>query len=332
VQPPIAVQPPIIDISGLVAGDRDALARVASQIEGPAAEWGVFHVAGHGIAEDQLARFDDAMHRFFDQPRDVKLQLRRTRDNARGFYDEELTKNQPDWKEVFDYGAERSAAAASARHSDGVNQWPEGLPGFREAMVEHFDSCVALADALLRGICVSLGIVPDALAEEFANHTGFVRLNRYAACADPAPPDAPFFPESGALGVHHHTDAGLLTILYQDDVAGLQAWHDDRFVVIEPVSGALTVDLGDMLTVWSNDRYHSPLHRVLAHESKTRHSAPFFYNPNYETTCMPIREIFAVGERSHYRPISWGHFRDQRSAGDYADYGDEIQIGNFRVE
>ena len=32
---------------------------------------------------------------------------------------------------------------------------------------------------------------------------------------------------------------------------------------------------------------------------------------------------------ARFRPVSWAHFRDQRSAGDFADEGDEIQVDDF---
>jgi len=324
------MQPPIVDISGLVDGQPGALERVARALREPAADWGAFHVVGHGIAQTQLARFDSAMRAFFALPREAKRRTRRTRDNARGFYDEELTKNRPDWKEVFDYGAECEPAAQASQHSDGVNQWPEALPGFREALLAHYGACERVGLALLRALCVSLGLPPDILREAFAEHSSFVRLNCYRPSPNPAPPDAPLFPEDAQLGVHHHTDAGGLTLVYQDDVGGLQLWYDDAFRLIEPVDDALLVHMADMLQVWSNDRFCSPLHRALTHGDRTRYSAPFFLNPGYTATCEPLRSLLRAGERAHYRPVSWRHFRDQRSAGDYADYGEEIQIAHFR--
>ena len=322
-------QPPTLDIGGLVQGDPGALVRVAAELEAPCVAWGVFHVTGHGIPASALGRFEACMRAFFGLSRAQKRALRRTRENARGYYDEELTKNRPDWKEVFDYGAEREVGSSDAVHSDGINQWPSGLPGFRETLLAHYDACERVGLALLRALCVSLGAAPDALAHAFVGHSSFVRLNRYPPCPDPAPANAPLFPERGAFGVHHHTDAGALTLLVQDAVGGLQVRHGGRFVVIQPVEGALAVNLGDMLQVWSNDRYVSPLHRVLAPRARERLSAPFFLNPSYTTTCRPL--LGRPGEPSRYRPISWSHFRDQRSAGDYADYGHEIQISDFRI-
>ncbi len=327
----MTTQPPIVDVTGLVEGDAAALARVAADLPGPCTEWGVFQIVGHGVPEQELAEFDAAMNAFFARPHEEKRRLLRTRDNAWGYYDEELTKNRPDWKEVFDYGAERS----DGRHSDGVNQWPTGRgaedEAFRHALLRHHASCERVAHAVLRALCASLGLEAETLAPFFAQDSSFVRLNRYAPCDEPAAPDAPFFPDEGHLGVHHHTDAGAFTLLLQDDVEGLQAYVGDEWITVEPVPGALNVNLGDMLQVWSNDRYRSPLHRVIVHRDRARCSAPFFFNPGYETVCAPLPGLLEAGETPRFRPVSWSHFRDQRSAGDYADYGAEIQIEDFRI-
>jgi isopenicillin N synthase-like dioxygenase len=330
------VQPPVIDVSGLAEGDDGARVRVAADLERPCAEWGVFQIVGHGVPADELAEFEAAMRRFFARPPDEKATVRRTRENARGYYDEELTKNRPDWKEVFDYGAERAAGEAPARHSDGVNQWPGGrgeeAAAFQRILLRHHASCTRVAHALLRALCTSLGLAPDALTPAFGRDSSFVRLNRYAACPEPADPDAPLFPDRGHLGVHHHTDAGALTLVYQDAVEGLQVHHGGRWHTLDTVPGAFAVNLGDMLQVWSNDRYRSPLHRVIVHRDRARCSAPFFFNPSYDTVCAPLPGLLEAGEAPRFRPISWAHFRDQRSAGDFADYGAEIQIDDFRIE
>ena len=85
------------------------------------------------------------------------------------------------------------------------------------------------------------------------------------------------------------------------------------------------VNLGDMLQVWSNDHYRSPLHRVIASSDRDRYSAPFFFNPSAGAICRPL------SEPPHYRPIPWSEFRSLRSAGDYADLGEEVQISHYRV-
>jgi isopenicillin N synthase-like dioxygenase len=94
----------------------------------------------------------------------------------------------------------------------------------------------------------------------------------------------------------------------------------------------LSVNLADMLQVWSNDRYRSPLHRVIVHRDRERVSAPFFLYPSYETICEPLTGTLGARAKPRFRPISWARFRDQRSAGDYADYGAEIQIDDYRLD
>jgi isopenicillin N synthase-like dioxygenase len=37
------------------------------------------------------------------------------------------------------------------------------------------------------------------------------------------------------------------------------------------------------------------------------------------------------GERPKYRTVNWGAFRQARTDGDYADFGKEIQIADFRI-
>jgi isopenicillin N synthase-like dioxygenase len=58
-----------------------------------------------------------------------------------------------------------------------------------------------------------------------------------------------------------------------------------------------------------------------------RNSAPFFFNPSPEATYAPL----TTSEPARYRPIRWGEFRANRSAGDYADVGEEIQISHYRI-
>jgi isopenicillin N synthase-like dioxygenase len=86
-------------------------------------------------------------------------------------------------------------------------------------------------------------------------------------------------PASGRLGIHHHTDAGALTLLLQDDQPGLQVYHEGGWHLVEPRADALVVNIGDVVQLWSNDRYQAALHRVLASGKAERYGAPFFFNP-----------------------------------------------------
>ncbi|MEZ5504271.1 MAG: 2OG-Fe(II) oxygenase family protein [Halioglobus sp.] len=183
------------------------------------------------------------------------------------------------------------------------------------------NACESVARQLLAGISQNLGMSLDYLGRGFgSDHSSFLRLNYYPPCAAP----------DQHLGISHHTDAGALTVLWQDQQAGLQFFHNGSWCTVAPVPGALVINIGDIVQVWSNDRYRAPLHRVLASATESRYSAPFFFNPSYDTNYAPVSGALA-GSAPRYRAINWGEFRTLRAAGDYADVGEEIQIEHYRI-
>ena len=92
---------------------------------------------------------------------------------------------------------------------------------------------------------------------------------------------------------------------------------DGAWSTVSPTPGAFTINTGDMARIWSNDRYHAPLHRVLTHPTEVRYSAPFFFNPGYGTRVLPLPSL----GRPNFEPCLWGYYRAQRFAGDFADFG-----------
>jgi isopenicillin N synthase-like dioxygenase len=290
-------------------------------------DWGFFQITGHGIPPAQLAAARAQMQAFFALPDIAKQALARTATNAWGFYDRELTKNRRDWKQIFDVGP----AIEDGPLAGTTPQWPTSLPDFRPAILALSAALETVAYRIVQGIAVNLGVQPAHLFEAFERHTSFLRLNYYPLCDDPAPPDSPTLSTQGHLAIHHHTDAGAVTVLLQDDQPGLQVLHNNAWHRVEPRPDALVINIGDVVQVWSNDRYIAPVHRVIASRAKVRYSAPFFFNPSPETNYAPLPGV-CRGLAPRYRPINWGEFRAGRAAGDYADLGEEIQISDFRME
>ena len=210
------------------------------------------------------------------------------------------------------------------------NRWPADDADLRDKLERYRDACEQLALRLLGAVAVELGGSAASLTRHFLpRHTGFVRLNHYPV-DDPLRDraDVPHL-EVADLGVHHHTDAGALTVLLQDEIGGLQVFKEGHWHAVAPCSGALVINTGDMLQVWSNDRYRAAIHRVLAMEQKDRYSVPFFFNPRADTVVEPLASATA-GTTARYRPVDWSEFRSLRTDGDYADYGTEVQISQYR--
>ncbi len=117
----------------------------------------------------------------------------------------------------------------------------------------------------------------------------------------------------------------------QDAQPGLEVFRNQRWHLVEPRADALVINIGDIVQVWSNDRYRASLHRVVADESAERFSAPFFFNPAYDMNYAPLPSSIDAQHPARYSAINWGEFREQRAAGDYADYGEEVQISDYRT-
>ena len=285
-------------------------------------EWGFFLLTGHDIDAAFKGQLLASVRAFFEQSKEAKNNIRRTQSNCWGYYDAELTKNRQDWKEILDIGlAETQGPLAGA-----YPQWPAD-DAFVELVSRLRDQLHETALAVVDAVVATLNDSID-IGNPFSNHSSFLRLNYYSPC--PAPYDPNNHGEDtqqGELGISHHTDAGAVTVLMQDEHPGLQVLHRQQWRDVPPQDDALIINIGDIVQVWSNDRYPAPQHRVLVNSRHSRISTPYFLNPDYGYNYAPL----TGSEPPRYRPINWGEFRAQRSAGDYADYGSEIQISDFRT-
>lgn len=318
---------PVIDISAIARNAAGETAqRAVNEIACACRDWGFFQVVNHGVPDSLV---DEVWHHtlsFFASPAAMKQRILRTKENPWGYYNNELTKNQRDKKEVFDYTTDGTDPIYGAQ-----NRWPDFGAPFRDTMRAYLEACTRLSLKLLEAFCVGLDLPADFMRGDFAeSHTGFVRLNHYPV-ADPLGEGNGETLRPADMGVHHHTDAGALTVLLQDDVGGLQVYRDGFWHDIPSVPGAFVVNTGDMMQVWSNDRYQAAIHRVLAMRDRDRYSIPFFFNPAATTDVSPLPSVVSNDRPPRYRTINWSEFRARRTDGDYADYGPEVQIAQYRI-
>jgi isopenicillin N synthase-like dioxygenase len=292
------------------------------EIDRACREWGFFQAVGHGIDPRLTATLQRQMRAFFAQPVYEKRKILRTAQNPWGFYDQELTRHTPDWKQIFDVGPPEGGVI--------VPQWPEALPGFRPAIEQFYSACNELALQILGSIALSLGVPARSLDGYFRPvHTCFLRLNYYPKCPTPERPVDCSVASNGYLGVNQHTDAGAVTVLLQDEQPGLEVCRDGAWHLVEPRPDAVVVNIGDIVQVWSNDRYRAALHRAFVQTDAERFSAAFFLNPPYSADYAPLPSAIDARHPARYRSINWGEFRSRRTAGDYAHAGEYAQISQY---
>ncbi|XP_008236701.1 PREDICTED: protein DMR6-LIKE OXYGENASE 2 [Prunus mume] len=326
---------PLIDLSPLNSSDNisdpKAIGGVVREIGNACKEWGFFQVINHGVLLDKRKKIEDAARKFFAQPLEEKRKITRDEKSLFGYYDTEHTKNVRDWKEVFDFAVEdpmlmpASLDPEDKEETKWTNQWPEYPQELRVASEEYTEEVEKLALKLMGLIALSLGVPADRFNSYFKDQTSFIRLNYYPPCPSP----------QLALGVGRHKDSGALTVLAQDEVGGLEVKRkrDGEWIQVKPTPNAYIINVGDIIQVWSNDRYESVEHRVLVNSERGRFSIPYFVNPAHYTLVKPLEELTHEQEDpAKYKPYSWGKFLSHRKLSNFKKHNAEnIQLYHFRV-
>jgi isopenicillin N synthase-like dioxygenase len=271
---------PVVDIASLLAGSDPSPA--AFEIDRACREVGFFGIVGHGVDPALQERLEAASHEFFALPDSEKSAIAMARSGAawRGWFPVggELTSGAADRKEGIYFGVEHDRAhprVADATPLHGPNQFPAVPSQLGPAVLDWLTAMRPIADAVLRGIAVGLGLPAAWFEDELTSDpTILFRIFHY--------------PPGGAddeWGVGEHSDYGLLTLLAQDHNGGLQvksldgAWFD-----VEPTPGVLVCNLGDMLERLTGGRYRSTPHRVRNSSGNRRLSFPYFFDPSWDAT------------------------------------------------
>jgi len=278
---------PVVDIAPMLGGaDPDARQRVAAGIGEACRAHGFFYIAGHGIDDALQAGLRDASRAFFALPDAEKMRLEMLHGGRawRGYFPVggELTSGRPDLKEGLYFGTELPPDDARVRAGwplHGANLWPAEVPALRAAVLNYMEAASRAAQAVLAAVALSLGLEEDWFRRHYtADPTVLFRIFRYP-------------PQSAAddgWGVGEHTDYGLLTLLLQDDVPGLQVRTPQGWLDAPPLPGTLVCNIGDMLDRLTGGAYRSTPHRVRNASDRERFSFPLFFDPDFTARVTPL--------------------------------------------
>ncbi|KAL5078492.1 hypothetical protein RYX36_006913 [Vicia faba] len=301
---------PIIDLSE--TSQENLISKIGKACE----KWGFFQIINHGVPSELITKVENEARKFFELSIEEKKKLKRDAFNTTGYHDAEHTKTTRDWKEVYDFLAKDGVQIPCSDDPHDLelctqkNQWPQSLPHFRKIMEEYGGKLEKLSYKLLKLILLSLGLADGKFLDCFKNHLSFTRLNYYPPCP---------FPDL-ALGVGSHKDPCILTVVLQDDIGGLQVKKNllGGWIPVKPIPNALVVNLGDVLQVWSNDKYDSPEHRVVLNSQKERFSYPFFLFPGHHIIVKPAEELVSEQNPTKYKAYNFGKYYANRTHADFS--------------
>ena len=282
---------PMIDISGYLAG-ADATSTIEA-VRDACERVGFFLVTGHGIDQALFGGVVDSMMGLAALPESELAAL--ASPTGHPFRGVIVKRN-----ESGDVTSLRMQANRFENPRDAVahgvpvafadyfhpNVWPHQIPEFRAA----WRSCMMATREVGRHIMALFALALDLPSDYFHSALELdvtaLSANWYPSQRTLSTGDAP------AVILPAHEDSGVLTLLYQGgDYTGLQLHTAaGMWVDVPVVAGSLVINIGDLMTRWTNGRWQSTTHRVIAsaEPGRSRVSIPTFYLPAVDTVVAPL--------------------------------------------
>jgi isopenicillin N synthase-like dioxygenase len=305
---------PVINVSAFATGAAPGPERdeVAAFLDSTCRETGFFLIDGHGVDPGTRAAMFEAMRAFFAMPLADKEAIAIGKSPCHrgyvGIATEILDDKDAlagDLKETLDTGGEHGPdhpEVIAGVPLFGPNQFPD-LSGFREAWESYRAQVIEAARRVQRAMARALGLPDDEIVDLPGGETMYhLRHIHY-------PPQRTSTPAPGQLGCGVHTDYGTVTLLADDGVGGLQVMRrDGAWIDVRIPDDLLVVNLGDLMAIWTNDRWVSNPHRVVNPPDTDRYSMPLFVTPPYHAEIACLESCLAPGQQPAYPPQLAGEY------------------------
>ena len=276
----------VIDVSRIFSDQLSDRQAVADQVRKACKDIGFFYVTRHGIPNSVAKATVNATLDFFRQPLEVKEEVHFDHEieGYTGINNEQINKTEPvDVYEKFKLQYRPSLDPTSklpGYPTGGVYQefpWEKtaSVPSFQPAISDCFTARLQLARRLIRICALALELPEDYFDEMVAQPFAGLALNYF-----PTPNTV----NTGAndeesiehVGLGSHTDFGLITLLWQDH-PGLQVLSPGGdWIKVNPIPDTLICNLGDLMSLITNRRFISDVHRARNVSREERVSMPFF--------------------------------------------------------
>jgi len=299
---------PILDLGDWLAGG--SIEPLVAQFKAACTNTGFLYVRNHGIPRSALDAVFDATRRYFSLSMEERLKDKIDERFRRGFMPYGVTQHpghKPDLKESYELGVDLPVTDPDVQAGlplHGPNRWPADKPWLKEAAEAYFGHAVALGRNLLRIFATALEQPEDFFLQWCQKPMVQSRLFHY-------PPQSS--PTALELGAAAHTDYGMLTILAQDPIGGLELrTRSGEWVGAPYIEDTLVINLGDMVKVWTNDSYVSNPHRVANRTGRERFSIPTFFNLDYATPVACLPQFQSADNPSRHAPVKSGDYLVKR--------------------
>ncbi|OBZ71179.1 hypothetical protein A0H81_08531 [Grifola frondosa] len=278
----------------------------------------------HSIPSSIIVGAVNAARRFFSLPLSSKTSLDiHNSNNFKGYTallgENTNPENRGDLHEGFDLGWEDMSGATRSEDGamTGENAWPDGLPGFREAVLDYYHAAVKLGQSLFPLFALALDLPENFFEDKTTKPAAIMRLLHY-------PPQSGVV-DDRVVGIGAHTDYECFTILWQDEVQALQVLNNaGKWIDAVPIPGTLVVKfvfyhfLGDQFARWTNDVFKSTVHRAVNRSGVERYSIPLFFGTDYDVKLEPLSTCISEESPAKYEVVTAGDYVKSRLEATYA--------------
>ncbi len=321
---------PVIDISPLISGEHNGQA-IGDQIREACTSSGFFYIQGHGVSTDLQSALEGYSKQFFAQDLSDKMKIRMSLGGRawRGFFPigDELTSGKPDQKEGLYFGAElddNDPRVNAGLLLHGKNLFPSQA-GFKQTVLAYMAAMTDLGHHLMRGLALSLHLPGDFFRNHYTDEPlTLFRIFHY-------PPLTTKALEQAQWSVGEHTDYGVLTMLKQDEVGGLQVKSQGQWLSVPFIPNSFVCNIGDMLERLTGGYYRSTPHRVLNASGLDRYSYPFFFDPNFDAAIRPVPSpLIPEQEKGLHDSETYGDYIQKKIAHVFPDLDRDVREQDHR--
>ncbi|MHC5937825.1 isopenicillin N synthase family dioxygenase [Nostoc sp.] len=281
---------PLINLTAFTSGNTITRQIVIKKIYQACHEIGFMYLQNPGISKDLIKQVFTQSKSFFNLPLEVKQKQAWSDEFSNtgyvGLERERLDPNKPgDLKEALNLDKQEAVDIDAS-------------------ILAFYDSCTELANTVLQAFALALELPEDFFITRHNQQNHTLRWLHYPPLQTPPKPEQ--------VRAGEHSDYGSITLLFQDDVEGLEVkTASGEWIAAPAIPDTVVVNTGDLMERWTNHLFCSTKHRVMIPSDRrvnhSRYSIAFFCDPNDDTEIACL-ESCQKEQSPIYPPILAGEY------------------------